>query len=70
MMISVEQLHRALGGKICRAKDGTQQVLCPGPTDTGKYTSLSVKAADGDPGFIICSFDTGVTFEQCMDYVR
>jgi len=45
MMISVEQLHRALGGKICRAKDGTQQVLCPGPTDTGKYTSLSVKPA-------------------------
>ena len=70
MMISVEQLHRALGGKICRAKDGTQQVLCPGPTDTGKYTSLSVKPADGDPGFIICSFDTGDTFEQCVDYVR
>jgi hypothetical protein len=45
MMIAVEQLHRALGGKICRAKDGTQQVLCPGPADTGKYTSLSDKAS-------------------------
>ena len=64
MMISVEQLHSALGGKICRAKDGTQQVLCPGPTDTGKYTSLSVKPADGDPGFIICSFDTGDTLNS------
>ena len=48
MMISVEQLHRALGGKICRAKDGTQQVLCPGPTDTAKPVASDDKEVHHD----------------------
>ena len=48
MMISVEQLNRALGGKICRAKDGTQQVLCPGLCRRALASDLRVRGLLGE----------------------
>jgi hypothetical protein len=66
--ISVEQLHRALGGEISRGKNGPQ-VLCPGPGHSHSDRSLAVSPAYNEDGFIVHSF-AGDDPLVAKDYVR
>jgi len=68
-MISVEQLHRALGGEITRGKSGRSQVRCPGPGHSARDRSLAVAPGDGDDGFVVYSF-AGDDVIACKDFVR
>jgi RecA-family ATPase len=66
--ITIEELHHALGGEICRGKNGAQ-VLCPGPGHSQRDRSLAVAPSDNRDGFMVHSFanDDPVV---CKDYVR
>jgi len=68
VIISVEQLHGALGGEISSGKQG-RQVLCAGPGHSARDRSLAVVPADNDDGFVVYSF-TGDDLFVCKDYVR
>lgn len=64
----VEELHRALGGKITRGANG-MQVLCPGPGHSDNDRSLAVLPAANGDGFIVFSHaDDDVN--ACKDHVR
>lgn len=66
--ISVEKLHRALGGDIARGTNGPQ-VICPGPGHSNSDRSLAVSPAANGDGFIVFSHaDDDVI--ACKDYVR
>jgi putative DNA primase/helicase len=67
--LTVEALQSALGGEIRPRKDGTRQVLCPGPGHSPADRSLSVAPADNDDGFIVKSFADN-PWQTCKDYVR
>jgi AAA domain-containing protein/Toprim domain-containing protein len=66
--LTVEELHRALGGQISRGKNGPQ-VLCPGPSHSHADRSLAVAPANNADGFIIHSF-AGDDAIVCKDFVR
>jgi AAA domain-containing protein len=66
--LTVEQLHRALGGEITRGKNGPQ-VCCPGPGHSPKDRSLAVAPGDGNDGFVVYSF-AGDDPIKCKDHVR
>ena len=64
-MITLQSIASALGGEVCR-----DHVAAPGPGHSSRTDrSLSVKLADGDPGFIVHSF-AGDDPIVCKDYVR
>jgi hypothetical protein len=66
--LTVEELHRALGGEITSGKTGPQ-VLCPGPRHSAKDRSLAVAPGNGDDGFVVHSF-AGDDPIKCKDHVR
>jgi hypothetical protein len=69
LQITVEELHRALGGEITRGKNGPQ-VLCPGPGHSSHDRSLAVMpAASNGDGFVVHSH-AGDDPIACKDYVR
>ena len=51
MTITVQELHRALGGDITRGNNG-QQVICPGPGHSNNDRSLAVSPSANGDGFI------------------
>ena len=66
--IGIEELHRALGGKITRGTNG-MQVLCAGPGHSDNDRSLAVSPAANGDGFIVFSHaDDDVN--ACKDHVR
>jgi hypothetical protein len=68
MLLTVETLHRALGGTITRA-DGRRQVLCPGPGHSAADRSLAVSPSSCEDGFVVYSH-AGDDPIVCKDYVR
>jgi hypothetical protein len=66
--ITVERLHRALGGEITRGKNGPQ-VLCPGPGHSKQDRSLAVMPATDGDGFVVHSH-AGDDAIVCKDHVR
>jgi hypothetical protein len=66
--LTVQELHRALGGEISRGKNGPQ-VLCPGPGHSHADRSLAVSPANNADGFIVHSF-AGDDAIVCKDFVR
>jgi AAA domain/Toprim-like len=67
-VITVEQLHHALGGEITNGKYG-RQVVCAGPAHSAHDRSLAVSPAANDDGFVVHSF-AGDDAIRCKDYVR
>jgi hypothetical protein len=67
--LTIEQLHRVLGGEISRGKNGPQ-VLCPGPGHSERDRSLAVSPASNEDGFIVHSFSPKDDPIACKDYVR
>jgi len=66
--ITVEELHRALGGEIRRGKSG-HCVVCPGPGHSHKDRSLAVSPANNADGFVVHSFADDDPI-ACKDFVR
>ena len=66
--ITVEQLHRALGGEIRRGKNGPC-VVCPGPGHSHADRSLAVSPANNADGFLVHSF-AGDDPISCKDFIR
>jgi AAA domain len=66
--ITVQELHRALGGEITRGKNGPQ-VLCPGPGHSKQDRSLAVMPASDGDGFVVHSH-AGDDAIVCKDHVR
>jgi hypothetical protein len=67
-MLTIQELHRALGGNILRGKNGPE-VLCPGPGHSREDRSLSVTISGGGDDIIVHSF-AGDDPIVCKDYVR
>jgi hypothetical protein len=67
-LLTIEQLHRALGGDVVNGKIG-KEVLCPGPGHSARDKSLSVAPADNVDGFVVHSFGTDDPI-RCKEYVR
>jgi hypothetical protein len=63
--ITLEELHRALGGEIRPGKE----VRCPGPGHSAGDRSLSVRPADTKDGFVTHSFAADAP-QDCNEYVR
>jgi len=66
--LTVEELHRALGGQVINGKIG-KEVLCPGPGHSARDRSLSVAPADNKDGFVVHSFGTDDPI-SCKEHVR
>jgi hypothetical protein len=68
-IITVEALHRALGGEIRKGKQG-RYVACPGPGHSAADRSMSVTPSQlNDEGFVVSSFAKD-DWRKCKDYVR
>jgi hypothetical protein len=67
--ISLERLHRALGGDISQGKYGPQ-VSCPGPGHSHRDRSLAVAPANNADGFIVYSHSKKDDWITAKDYVR
>jgi hypothetical protein len=67
-MLTIQELHRALGGNISRGKNGPE-VLCPGPGHSREDRSLSVTISGGGNDIVVHSF-AGDDPIVCKDYVR
>src|SRR5262249_29003277 len=68
-MISVEQLHRALGGEITRGQSRRRQVRRPGPVHSAQDRSVAVAPGDNGDEFVVYSF-AGDDVIACKDFVR
>jgi len=68
MALSIESLHRALGGEVVNAKRG-RQIRCAGPNHSKADRSLAVALSDNGDGFVVHSF-AGDDLNTCKDYVR
>jgi hypothetical protein len=63
MMLSLQQLAFALGGKVSGG-----QVLAPGPNHSAGDRSMSVMPAANEKGYVVNSFGRS-TWQECDDYV-
>jgi hypothetical protein len=70
-MITIEQLHRALGGEIGHDKNGRPCVRCPGPPPhSANDRSLSVSVTDDGNDIIVYTFSPRDDVIACKDFVR
>jgi hypothetical protein len=68
--MTLDELHRALGGEIRKNNHGKPQLLCPGPGHSRTDRSLSIEIDRTAPdGFVVHSF-AGDDWQECKDYVR
>ena len=69
--LSLDQIARALGGKVTRSSNGQQCVLCAGPGHSPKDKSLSITLLSSAPdGFLVHPFSPKDDPIACKDWVR
>ena len=69
--LSLDQIARALGGKVTRNSNGQPCVLAPGPGHSAKDKSLSIMlASSAEGGFVVHPFSPKDDPIACKDWVR